>query len=383
MSEQDTPERDGPESGGEAEGEKSEAVTLADSHATEDAPVTGTREPKRLGMGFYALVVLALAFAFFSASTSGYLWWQYRQFNVTLDQADTESAMSIQDVRATLRSVEDRIQLLQEVDGRADAIAREHDRRLQEFPGRFQVLEQRLNVVQGISDDARRQWIRAEAEYYLVLANTELMLGGRWQSAIDALELADAKLTEEGNPVLGGVRQLISGELQALRGVRLPDVEGLSYSLGGLAERVQSLPMQVAVPTGFATGEEALQSAEPGLGRIWLTLKEAVTGMISIERSEVQSHRALTAEEQALVRRQLELELEMARLGLLRAQTGVFQISLSTASALLTREFDNTDSTVESAIALIEDISRLDIDPTRPDISGSLSLLRELSDREG
>ena len=119
------------------------------------------------------------------------------------------------------------------------------------------------------------------------------------------------------------------------------------------------------------------------MGRIWLTLKEAVTGMISIERSEVQSHRALTEEEQALVRRQLELELEMARLGLLRAQTGVFQISLSTVSALLSREFDNTDPTVESAIALIEDISRLDIDPIRPDISGSLNLLRELSDREG
>jgi uroporphyrin-3 C-methyltransferase len=383
MSEQDTPERDGPESSSKAEGEKSEAVTLTDSHAMEDAPATRTREPKRLGMGFYALVVLGLAFAFFAASTSGYLWWQYRQFNVALDQADTESAMSIQDVRATLRSVEDRLQLLQEADGRADATARELDRRLQEFPGRFEALEQRLNVVQGISDDARRQWIRAEAEYYLVLANTELMLGGRWQSAIDALELADAKLTEEGNPVLGGVRQLISNELQALRGVRLPDVERLSYSLGGLAERVQSLPMQVAVPTGFAIGEETLQGAEPGLGRIWLTLKEAVTGMISIERSEVQSHRALTEEEQTLVRRQLELELEMARLGVLRAQTGVFQISLSTATALLTREFDNTDPMVQSAIALIEELSQLEVDPTRPDISGSLNLLRELPDREG
>ena len=164
MSEQDTPEQDGPESGSEAEGEESGAAAPADSSATEDAPATGTGGPKRLGIGFYALVVLALAFAFFAASTSGYLWWQYRQFYVALDQADTESALSIQDVRATLRSVEDRIQLLQEADERAGDAARELDRRLQEFPGRFQALEQRLNVVQGISDDARRQWIRTEAE---------------------------------------------------------------------------------------------------------------------------------------------------------------------------------------------------------------------------
>ena len=382
MSEQDTPEH-GPAGGSALEGEESGGTMPAEPSATEDARATEARERQRLGKGLYVLVVLALAFAFFAASTSGFLWWQYRQFYVALDQADNESAVSIQDVRATLRSVEDRIQLLQEADERAGDAARELDRRVQELPGRFQALEQRVNAVQGISDDARRRWIRAEAEYYLALANTELMLGGRWQSAIDALELADAKLRELGNPALGGVRQLISEELQALRGVRLPDVEGLSYSLGRLAERVESLPMQVAAPTSFATGEQALQSAEPGLSRIWLSLKQAVTGMISIERNEIPSHRALTAEEQALVRRQLELELEMARLGLLRAQTDVFRISLSTASALLTREFDNADPTVESAIALIEDMSRLDVDPTRPDISGSLNLLRGLPDREG
>ena len=383
MSEQDTPEQDVPEDGNAVGGEDTGAATPGEASVTENARATGTPERQRLGKGIYFLVVLALAFSFFAASTSGFLWWQYRQFYVALDQADAESAVSIQDVRATLRSVEDRIRLLQEADELAGDTARELDRRLQELPGRFQALEQRVNAVQGISDDARRRWIRAEAEYYLALANTELMLGGRWQGAMDALELADARLRELGNPALGGVRQLISEELQALRAVRLPDVEGLSYSLGRLAERVESLPMPVAAPTSFATEEEALQDAEPGLSRIWLSLKQAVTGMISIERTEVPSYRALTAEEQALVRRQLELELEMARLGLLRAQTDVFRISLSAAGALLTREFDNSDPTVESAIALIEDMSRLDVDPARPDISGSLNLLRELPDREG
>lgn len=380
MNQQETPERNGPEDGPE-EGEGAGGARAAESGT--DAPAAEVHEPQRQGRGLYFILVLALAFSFFAASASGFLWWQYRQFYVALDQADTESAVSIQDVRATLRSVEDRIQALQEADELARDAARELDRRLQELPGRFQALEQRLSAVQGISDEARRRWIRSEAEHYLALANAELMLGGRWQTAINALELADAKLRELGNPALGGVRQRISGELQALRGVRLPDVEGLSYSLGRLVERVESLPMHVAAPTTFVTEEEALESAEPGLSRIWLSLRQAVTGMINIERSDVPTARALTAEEQALVRRQLALELEMARLGLLRAQTEVFRVSLSAASALLAREFDNADPTVESAIALIEDMSRLDVDPTRPDISGSLNLLRELPDREG
>jgi len=122
---------------------------------------------------------------------------------------------------------------------------------------------------------------------------------------------------------------------------------------------------------------------EPGLGRVWLSLKEAVAGMISIQRSDVPSARSLTGEEQLLVRRQLALELEMARLGLLRSQAEVFAVGLNAARTLLTRDFDESDPTIESAVALIDDMLRLDIDPARPDISGSLNMLRGLPDRAG
>ncbi len=73
----------------------------------------------------------------------------------------------------------------------------------------------------------------------------------------------------------------------------------------------------------------------------------------------------------------------MARLGLLRNQTEVFQVSLGSAGALLTRHFDGSNASVESAISLLQEMIRLDIDPSRPDISGSLNLLRGLPDREG
>ena len=87
--------------------------------------------------------------------------------------------------------------------------------------------------------------------------------------------------------------------------------------------------------------------------------------------------------EQVLVRSRLELEFEMARLGLLQGQAEVFQVSLNAARTLLIREFERSSPAVESATMLIEELLRLEIDPARPDISGSLDLLRSLSDREG
>src|SRR5205814_1121161 len=83
-----------------------------------------------------------------------------------------------------------------------------------------------------------------------------------------ALELADGRLAELGSPELAPVREAIARELGALRGVRQPDIEGILFSLGGLAARVSDLPMRGdARPAGPAA---AVDEAEPGFGRLWL-----------------------------------------------------------------------------------------------------------------
>ena len=383
---QDTPEPNNPPDAGTVEGEAPGGAVERSAEQPEAPAARGSDNAagQRTGRGRRVLAGTALAIAFLAASATGGLWWQYRQLDVSLDRADQASAAAVQEVRVTLQSLGERLELLQDADALAREAAAELNRRLDDVPGRFQALEQRMNALQGISGDASRRWMRAEAEYYLAVANTELTLAGRWPNAIAALELADAKLRELGSPALGVVRARIAQELQALRAVSLPDVEGLSYSLASLIQSVEALPMRSAAPASFVTEEAAaLQTAEPGLGRVWLSLRQAVTGMIRVQRSDTPSSRALTAEEQALVRRQLELELELARLGLLRGQAGVFQTSLSAARALLTREFDSAASTVQGAVSLIEELSGLEVEPARPDISGSLTLLRGLADRDG
>jgi uncharacterized protein HemX len=333
--------------------------------------------------GLHRTVLFSLLLAIAATFATGYLWWQHQMYSTVLGHAETQSAETIRGVQAMLESFGDRISTLQNANETARDIARDLDRRVEEFPERFQVLERRLNSLQGVSDSARREWIRAEVEYYLTVANTALRLNNNWEGAITALELADAKLRELGTPSLRVVREQISGELESLTTVQLPDHEGLSYSLGRILGSVDALPIASAVPVNLGADQESIENVEPGLGRIWLMFKQAMNGMISIGRREGLSARMLSNEEQALVRRQLELELEIARLALLREEEGLFRISLSAASTLLNREFDVSDRRVESALLLLQELARLDIDPPRPDISGSLELLRSLMDRDG
>jgi uroporphyrin-3 C-methyltransferase len=368
----------------EAEAAETAADIDADAERTAASEDAVEAPSQRGGVSRLLLVTaFALCFAVLAATAAGFLWWQYRQFYVSLDEADAGMNAALQDVRANLRAQRDRLD--DHDDALADALAEDRatlaelDRRLDAVPGRFSSLEQRIDAVQGGSFDARAEWLRAEAEYYLALANTELALAGRWDSATEALELADDKLRELANPRFNAARSAIAAELQALRAVRRPDIDGLAFSLGRLSERAASLPLRAAAPENFAQGRAALGDAEPGLGRLWLGLKTALSGIIRVERRDATPAAALNSAEQRLARRQLELELELARLAALRGEPAGFATSLAAARQMLERDFDASADAVVGALALLDELAQFDVAPERPDISGSLNALRNAS----
>jgi uncharacterized protein HemX len=354
-----------------------------DTDVTVDAeiPAPGTHKPTRR-RGLYLVSGLALICAFLAAAAAGVLWWQYRMFYADLDQTDLDTGYALQAVRADLSALEDRLADVAAVIDATRGAAADLDVRVDAIPGRFLDLEERINATQGVSEDARRRWLREEAEYYLTVANAEITLAGDWDSAATALQLADQKILELANPAFSVVRERIAAELMALRAVRLPDVEGLSYSLGRLSESGRTLPMRMGLPGNYATGAAAPTEVPSGFARVWLSLKNAIAGMVSIERREEVVARSLSADQQALLRQQLELELVLARLALVRGQSEVFRGSIESARTLLDRHFDPMAVSVESAIALLDEMVGLEIAPPRPDISGSLSLLRGIADRD-
>ncbi len=323
---------------------------------------------------------MALVLAFVAIMVAGMLWWQYRQFYVSLDETDAAAAEALNRVRAEQRALRD------ELDDADEDIAalRQFDaslaERLDAVPGRFAALEERLDAVQGGSFDARGTLLLSEAEYYLAVANTELTLAGDFETAATALELADRRLAELGNPELAPVREAIRGELLALRSLRLPDIEGIVFSLGRLAARADELPLRADLPASLAGEPDPKLEAEPGLGRLWLAIKGTLLDLVRVERRDDPVPQAMSAAERALARRQLEIELELARIAALRADEQAFASGLETAIAILERDFDAAAADIEGALALLRELRNFDIDPERPDVSGSLNLLRAQRD---
>jgi uncharacterized protein HemX len=247
---------------------------------------------------------------------------------------------------------------------------------LDQKPGRMSNLENSVAALQGVSAGARDTWLLAEAEYYMQIANAQLQLGNNPRLAMLALEMADERVVQMANPALTDVRRALADELAALEVMEKPDIEGVTLTLASLSRVVESLPLrsvdQATVEDGQAADEEL-----SGTARAWASVKGAMSGLVKVTPPDEATRALLTPDTAQLVRSNLALQLQAARLALLRGEQAIFEQSLDDADALLVQYFELGSAQVISAQQTVSEIRDSMITVTPPDISESLRLIRQ------
>ena len=170
--------------------------------------------------------------------------------------------------------------------------------------------------------------------------------------------------------------------LAALEAMEKPDLQGATLTLASLARVVDSLPLR---PAGSAAREtEGDADAEAGAaGRAWASVKRAASGLVRVTPPDETAMPLLTPDAEYFLRTNLTLQLQVARLALLRGEQAVFEESLADADDWLRAYFDTDSAQVRGARATIEEIRGSMIVVTPPDISGSLQLLRQFNNLSG
>ena len=244
------------------------------------------------------------------------------------------------------------------------------------LPPRVGNLENAVAAMQGIEAGARDTLLLAEAEYYMQIANSLLTLAGNIELARVALGMADDRLASVGNPALNNVRQVLSDEMTALELTEQPDKDKNAMLLASLARLVDSLPLKAVA--GVPDSEEQTAAEEPGFaGRAWNGVKEAFSGAVKVTRPGDEDAPLLMPGTEPLLRANLSLQLQAARLALLKGEQGVFEQSIDDANAWLDAYFDSGSLQVESAQTTLREIRATSVTATLPDISESLELLRQ------
>ena len=343
-------------------------------------------KPVRTGGASTSIAWLALFIALVSVATAGYLLLEKLRNASTAGESAAALATVQRNLDASAQSIEalkGDVGKLGSDDSRTNAavdnLRRDVEQRadlLDSLPPRMSTLERSVAALQGVSIEARNTYLIAEAEYYMQIANAQLQLAGNPYLASLALGQADDRLLQLADPALTDVRRAIADELAALEVMEKPDVAGVTLILASLARVVDSLPLRSAGDV-VAADPEAEETEMSGTARMWAAVKEAASGLVKVTPPDGDKAALITPDVADLAHSNLSLQLQAARLALLRGEQEIFEQSLDDADAWLDLYFNTGSAQVRSARQTMAEIRTEYAAVAPPDISQSLRLLRQ------
>ena len=224
-------------------------------------------------------------------------------------------------------------------------------------------------------------WALAEVEYLLIIAMHRLLLEEDVMTALAAMEAADLRLKDLGNPGLLPVRQQLASDMNQLRSVNLADIAGLAIYLAGLVDLSADLLLKsnVLLVESKHTSSSEVNYADVE-GPLWKKLPrllwQEIKSLVVIKRSGEAKQALLLPGEEYFIYQNLRLELESARQSVLRSDSENLRVSIDLIQSWMRQYFDTNDSAVVNVMETLDQMRIVELNPALPDISSSLESLR-------
>ena len=244
--------------------------------------------------------------------------------------------------------------------------------------------------MRAADSDPNRGWKLLEAEYLLSMASRKLRFERDVVSAIALYELADVALANSASDESYPLRQTLSGELASLRAVELPDTDSLFLRLDILLAQADSLVLagnsidsmraNFQAEDIFTAAPEMTRETDVENSLPWQLLDDTVEFLRSVF-----IWRKLDEPAQALVAarlggaREFKLILEQAKLALLAGDDILFGRQLQSARLWLERNGELGSAPVNVALAELEQLEGVVLQPRLPLIGGALRGISELN----
>lgn len=236
--------------------------------------------------------------------------------------------------------------------------------------------EQRRRLAEMTTTD-RGDWLLAEAEYLMRLANQRLLLGGDTESSVALLQAADNIFLEMDRPSLHQVRAAVASDIAALRATGTPDTEGTWLRIEAVIGQVAALPMFVVPRRVEATPVAPVaDSWRARFGAGMRAALDKLSQMLVIRRRETVYEPLVAPEWEHLARQNLRLVLEQAQASLLTGNGDLYRASLEKANHWLTTYFKLNERGVQSIEEELAALGAVSVTRNLPDISGSLTVLK-------
>ncbi|MDD1605680.1 MAG: uroporphyrinogen-III C-methyltransferase [Methylococcaceae bacterium] len=228
-----------------------------------------------------------------------------------------------------------------------------------------------IQQIQRQLGKTRGDWLIADAEYLLSVANERLQLIGDVHTTIEALEAADQRLRESGDTGVIKIREKIAEEITVVKNITVPDIVGMYVAIQAQQDHVEQLtlllPFAGKAPTPDTKNQPETASEDHGL-----------LDAIGIKYSERAIETTLKPEEAKFIYEQLRVKLEMAQIALVQHNEALFQSALADAKKWIAQHFIKNDVS-RNFIEELDKFSAIKIHGQFPDISLSLKMIKDIS----
>ena len=328
------------------------------------------------------LLMLALVIAIAAALGSAYVWQlgQQQQLRYTAELEVLKQQLSQPNKYETdLRKTFEQQQALNEAGEK-------------QISERINVLHLMMNEqqkrLQTLATTDRGDWLLAEAEYLMKLANQRLLMGKELEGAAELLAAADDILRDFDDAALNAVRKILADEITALKFAARVDVEGLYLRLGAMAEQLNKMSLfKIAavntvgsIDMASEIQSEASQSVEDNwqqrIDRSYEQAKRKLGQYIQIKRREQSFKPLLVPEEEAAIRYSIQLMFEQAQLALLAGKQKLYDQSLAKSKKWVNDYFGINEAQLAEFNVLIATLEAQQVSIDLPDISASSRALK-------
>lgn len=337
------------------------------------------KKPASKGNGGIAfLVVLALLVAIVAGGGTYFIWLQQMKAQEHLQQV--------------LQQTEDKFDRsgrgLDQLKTELHQTALEQDKQQQRLQQEIDQLHKQLTSqqlrLQALSSTDRTDWLLAEVEYLLRLANQRILMGGEVSGAEALLTAADQIIRELDDMALYPVRKSIASDLASVRAVTELDIQGVYVQLLALAEQVDQLPLFNAPENEQKKTEnkEELIQVDDNASRfeqirfqLTVSLKK-LAEKLGIRYRDYDVEPLLPPEEHFYLRQNIQLKFEQAKSALMSGKQTVYQQSLMDAQGWLAKYYQLAGHPAQVAMESLTELQKVEVTQSLPDVSGSLRTLK-------
>ena len=305
------------------------------------------------GIGFYFLQSLRDQQKGLGGEVKGEIAKQLSDYQAQLAAIQTQ----LTDVQKELRNKDERF---------AKNIADSSELQKEQLATTRKELTESIQKIERQLGKTRGDWLIADAEYLLSVANERLHLIGDVHTTIEALEAADQRLRESGDTGVIKVREKIAEEIATVKAINATDIVKTYVSIQAQQERVEKLTLLLP----YASKAESKKTETHDEDNQLLSV-------LGVKHSEQPIDAILSTEEAKFIYEQLRVKLEIAEISLVQHHAELYLASLTDAKDWLKKHFADDDTSRSFAEELDKFIA-IKLDNQFPDISLSLKMLRDI-----